>query len=108
MPAGSVALIQLAAYGAESQYLVGNPQMTYFKLVFRRHTNFALDTREITLTGPSVLRGDDEIKLKCIIPRNGDLISGLYLLIDIPDIYSGYQQNGSKSLGYRFQWIKEL
>ena len=111
MPAGSVALLQLAAYGAESQYLVGNPQMTYFKMVYRRHTNFALDTREIVLTGPYTLLGEDTVTLKCIIPRHGDLLSALYLLVDIPDVYSGYvtgDEDITPDAGYRFQWIKEL
>ena len=66
MPAGSVALLQLAAYGAESQYLTGNPQMTYFKLVFRRYTNFALDSREMLLTGPTTLLGEESITLKTL------------------------------------------
>lgn len=109
MPAGSVALIQLAAYGAESQYLTGNPQMTYFKLVFRRYTNFALDSREMLLTGPTTLLGEESITLKTVIPRHGDLLSALYVLVDVPDIYSGYLENANQpNVGYRFQWIQEL
>ena len=113
MPAGSVALAQLAAYGAESQYLTGNPQMTYFKLVFRRYTNFALDSREMVLTGPTTLLGEETITLKTVIPRHGDLLSALYLLVDLPDIYSGYRDNSgadpeAANAGYRFQWIHEL
>lgn len=112
MPAGSVALLQLAAYGAESQYLTGNPQMTYFKLVFRRYTNFALDSREMLLTGPTTLLGEESITLKTVIPRHGDLLSALYVLVDLPDIYSGYLDNSNQpnvpDVGYRFQWIQEL
>ena len=90
MPAGSVALLQLAAYGAESQYLTGNPQMTYWKMVYRRYTNFALDDREVTLTGPTALQPEEPITLKCVLPRHGDLVSALYLLVDLPDVYSDY------------------
>ena len=97
MTAGSVALAQLAAYGAESQYLTGNPQMTYFKLVFRRYTNFALDSREMVLTGPTTLLGEETITLKTVIPRHGDLLSALYLLVDLPDVYSGYRDNSGRN-----------
>lgn len=115
MPAGSVALLQLAAYGAESQYLTGNPQMTYWKMVYRRYTNFALDDREVTLTGPTALQPEEPITLKCVLPRHGDLVSALYLLVDLPDVYSDYvpadaggAHPDSPGMGRRFQWVPEL
>ena len=37
------ALMQLVAYGAQDVYLTGNPQMTFFKTVYRRHTNFSME-----------------------------------------------------------------
>ena len=42
-------LIQLAAYGAENLYIMGNPQITFFKSVYRKHTNFAMETIEQNL-----------------------------------------------------------
>ena len=36
-------ILQLAAFGEQDKYLTGNPQMTYFKIVYRRHTNFAIE-----------------------------------------------------------------
>ena len=41
MPGG---LLQIVAYGPQDVYLTGNPQITFFKVVYRRHTNFALET----------------------------------------------------------------
>ena len=48
MPGG---LLQLVAYGAQDVYLTGNPQITFFKIVYRRYTNFAIETVEHTFTG---------------------------------------------------------
>ena len=44
-------LMQLVAYGAQDIYITGNPQITFFKVVYRRHTNFAMETVEQSLTG---------------------------------------------------------
>jgi hypothetical protein len=41
-------LMQLVAYGAQDIYLTGNPQITFFKVVYRRHTNFAMEAIEQT------------------------------------------------------------
>ena len=46
-------LMQLVAYGAQDIYLTGNPQITFFKVVYRRHTNFAMECVEQTLSGTS-------------------------------------------------------
>ena len=44
-------LMQLVAYGAQDIYLTGNPQITFFKVVYRRHTNFAMESIEQTFSG---------------------------------------------------------
>ena len=44
-------LMQLVAYGAQDIYLTGNPQITFFKVVYRRHTNFAMESIEQTFNG---------------------------------------------------------
>ena len=71
-------LMQLVAYGAQDIYLTGNPQITFFKVVYRRHTNFSMEAIEQTWNGPSIGSG------RCIatISRNGDLIHGMYLEIN--------------------------
>ena len=45
-------LMQLVAYGAQDIYLTGNPQITFFKVVYRRHTNFSME--EIAQTMRSI------------------------------------------------------
>jgi hypothetical protein len=68
-------LMQLVAYGAQDVYLTGNPQITFFKVVYRRHTNFAVEAIEQTFNG-SVGFGK---RVSCQITRNGDLITKMYL-----------------------------
>ena len=47
--------MQLVAYGAQDIYLTGNPQITFFKVVYRRHTNFSMEAIEQTWNGTSTL-----------------------------------------------------
>jgi hypothetical protein len=67
-------LLQLVAYGAQDVYLTGNPQITFFKVAYRRHTNFALEAIEQTFNG-SVNFGS---RVTCQVTRNGDLINRIY------------------------------
>ena len=67
-------LIQLVAYGAQDVYLTGNPQITFFKVAYRRHTNFAIEAIEQTFNGTSSFGS----RVTCQITRNGDLISRVY------------------------------
>ena len=48
-------LMQLVAYGAQDIYLTGNPQITFFKVVYRRHTNFSMECIQQTINGASTL-----------------------------------------------------
>uniref|UniRef100_A0A6C0J4N1 Major capsid protein N-terminal domain-containing protein n=1 Tax=viral metagenome TaxID=1070528 RepID=A0A6C0J4N1_9ZZZZ len=67
-------LLQLVAYGAQDVYLTGNPQITFFKVVYRRHTNFAIEAIEQTPTGNNSLGS----RISVQITRNGDLINRVY------------------------------
>ena len=68
-------LMQLVAYGAQDVYLTGNPQITFFKVVYRRHTNFACEAIEQTFNGTPALGG----KATVPITRNGDLVTKMWL-----------------------------
>ena len=70
-------LLQLVAYGAQDVYLTGNPQITFFKVVYRRHTNFSLESIQQTFNGNAELGN----RITCQISRNGDLVHKLYLQI---------------------------
>ena len=67
-------LMQLVAYGAQDIYLTGNPQITFFKVVYRRHTNFSMESIEQTLSGSP----DFGKRVTATISRNGDLVSRLW------------------------------
>ena len=72
-------LMQLVAYGAQDIYLTGNPQITFFKVVYRRHTNFSMESIQQTING-SIDYGKS---VTTTISRNGDLIGRTYLEFDI-------------------------
>jgi hypothetical protein len=92
MPAGSLIQLQ-TAYAAQSIYLIANPQITFFKLVSMRHTNFASEyIREEFTTRPN-MDPAHFTKLSVDIERNGDLMSDTYFVIDLPDIYSSSIDN---------------
>jgi hypothetical protein len=67
--------MQLVAYGAQDVYLTGNPQITFFKVVYRRHTNFAMEAVEQTFNGTAA----EGKKVSCTVARNGDLLHKMYL-----------------------------
>ncbi len=71
--------MQLVAYGAQDVYLTGNPQITFFKVVYRRHTNFAMETIEETMSGNIGFNR----KTSVTIIRNGDLASECYLKVSL-------------------------
>ena len=72
-------LMQLVAYGAQDVYLTGNPQITFFKVVYRRHTNFAVEPIQQTWNGAP----DFGRTVTCNINRNGDLITNMYLAVTL-------------------------
>jgi hypothetical protein len=77
--------MQLVAYGAQDVYLTGNPQITFFKVVYRRHTNFACESIEQTFNG-SV---DFGRKVTATISRNGDLVTNCWVEATLPPTNSG-------------------
>ena len=74
-------LMQLVAYGAQDVYLTGNPKVTFFQAVYRRHTNFAMENIEQTVNGTAANNG----RVSVTIARNGDLISDMYIQMKSAD-----------------------
>ena len=73
-------LMQLVAYGAQDIYLTGNPQITFFKVVYRRHTNFSMEAIEQTWNGSEPSHTSSG-RCSATISRNGDLVHRMYLEI---------------------------
>lgn len=77
--------MQLVAYGAQDVYLTGNPQITFWKVTYRRHTNFAMESIEQTFNG----QADFGRRVTCTVSRNGDLAYRTYLQVTLPEIGQG-------------------
>jgi hypothetical protein len=75
-------LMQLVAYGSQDIYLTGNPQITFFKIVYRRHTNFSMECIQQTISGSDTLSDTYSTTGTVTISRNGDLLSQLYVRTD--------------------------
>ena len=86
MPAGG-GLLQLVAQGKQDVFLTGNPQITWFKMVYRRYTNFSVESQAIYFDGTP----DFGKRLTCVIPRRGDLLGPLLLELTLPQVK--YKEN---------------
>jgi len=72
-------LMQLVAYGAQDVFLTGKPEISFFKVVYRRHTNFAMESIEQTFNGNASLGS----RVTCTISRNGDLVTNMWLEVTV-------------------------
>jgi hypothetical protein len=74
--------MQLVAYGAQDVFLTGSPEITFWKVSYRRHTNFAMESIEQTFNG----QADFGRRVSCTISRNGDLAYRTYVQVTLPEI----------------------
>ena len=89
-------LIQLTAYGSQDVFLTGNPQITFFKAIYRRHTNFAME--DVKQDFKSTV--DFGKKVSCTISKHGDLLHDLLLQIDLPSV-----SLSTSARVNRFRWL---
>ena len=89
--------MQLVAYGAQDVYLTGNPQITFFKVVYRRHTNFSMESIEQVFNGTA----DFGKKVTATISRNGDLINRVWVVINTPSVTTSVTDSN-------FRWLNWL
>lgn len=88
-------LMQLVAYGAQDVFLTGTPEITFWKVSYRRHTNFAMESIEQTFSG----QADFGRRVTCTISRNGDLAYRTYLQVTLPQIDQNLNPSASTSAG---------
>jgi len=117
MPGG---LLQLIGTGAQNELVNGNPSMTHFRSVYRRHTNFAMEQIRLVFTASNLEFNVSTTKtLSCKVERIANLLHDCYIVLTMPDIWSPLKYTGatpmpagfdsrSNSMGYEFQWIKNL
>ena len=89
-------LIQIITYGAQDVYLTNNPHITFFKIVYRRHTDFSFEVYEHPILNNIKFGSKNAI----ILPRNGDLITNMYLKIVIDSV--------TPNPGSKFAWTRRL
>ena len=78
-------LLQLVAYGAQDAYITGNPHITFWKVLYKRHTNFAIEPFRVNFTGaPNYGQ-----RLVAVVNRNADLIWKTYVQVVLPDTFTG-------------------
>ena len=75
-------LLQLVAVGAQDNYLTGNPNVTFFRMAYRRHTNFAIESMAQTFSGTA----DFGKKVTTVLARTGDLVNKAFLEINLPTL----------------------
>lgn len=98
--------MQLTAYGSQDLYLTGTPDTTFFKLVYKRHTNFSTEYIEQPFTVLPTFTATQSTTSRCKIDRNGDLMLDAYLVYDLPALFSnknepvGWSENVGNDLIY--------
>ena len=92
-------LLQLAAYGAQDVYLTGNPQITFWKVVYRRYTNFAMESIEQNFDSDMAF---GKTKLVCTLSRSGDLVHKIWLQVNLgdPNVNENGAPRGTKTETY--------
>jgi hypothetical protein len=75
-------LMQLVSYGAQDVYISGNPQITFWKILYKRHTNFAVESIEVTFNG----QADFNRRVTAVINRNADLMYKTYVQVVLPEV----------------------
>ena len=68
--------------GDSDKYFTGNPKITFFKTIYRQHTNFGLETVRQDFNKVPLFGTERSVK----ISQNGDLINKVYLCIELPKI----------------------
>ena len=97
----TASLLQLVCAGSEDYYLVGNPNITYFKSVFKKHTPFSIERIQHFNTGSrKILFNDSTELIYKINTQYTDFLGSTYFNINLPEIYSTYP--------YKFLWIQDL
>jgi hypothetical protein len=92
-------IIDLICRGVEDLWLSGDPQITMFKIAYRRYSNFYMETQNVPLTGKQAFAKQDATnmyncgKLSGILPKIGDLVGNVYLKIKLPRLVAMYNES---------------
>lgn len=101
MPAGEIILV---AYGEENIVLSENPQISFFKIVYRRYTNFSIETVQVNF----LYEANFGKKYTVEIGKIGDLLHKMWLVLELPDIPIIYDYNNDINNKIKFKWTKKI
>jgi len=88
-------LLQLVAFGAQDAYLSSNPHITFWKILYKRHTNFAIEAFRVNFTG-APMYGQ---RIVAVVNRNADLIWKTYVEVTLPNTNNGIAALNSWTVG---------
>lgn len=105
MPGG---LVQLVAFGAQNYLLNGNPSVSFFKKVYKTHTNFAMESMRVVFN-KNYMKFKESTTLISKIKRNGDLVQDMYFVFELPEIPKVIRKNeNGVTIGDDFRFVKNL
>ena len=107
-------LLQLKFKSGFSNKLIGNPSISHYNIVYKKHTNFSIESYNIQLKNK--LLEEDSINSannRIHIPRYGDLLTDICFKFTLPNIYSGcYNENANtpdlNNIPYEFKWVENI
>jgi hypothetical protein len=108
MTVGALYQITNLNKNSANNFLDIDPQISFYKIVYRKHSRFAMENVSFNNLSRSTLDYDNNVTLKCDVPRNGDLLKSLYFTFELPNIYSGRKQTDNISSNFEFKWIKNI
>jgi hypothetical protein len=91
--------LQLVSKGNIDEFITGNPEVSFYQFVYKRHTNFALETYQL-IFGTKPVISPTERTYSCEISRHGSLLSDLYFCFTLPAVCSSDK--------YKFRWVKNV
>ena len=94
------ALLQLVAMGNQDTFFNGNPQISFFKCVYKKYSNFAIESKFVNFDSVQYLNYEQPTRLFVNLPKYGDLLSKIYFEFTLPDIYS--------SIDNKFKWVDSI
>jgi hypothetical protein len=100
----SGSLVQIVSYGSQNIYLTADPTVTFFKTVYRRHTNFATEEIEQSFMG----QADFGKRVTALISRNGDLVYRVCLQVELPEIEPSISGRWTDDVGHHLIKTVEL
>ena len=108
MTVGALYQIKNLNTNSANNFLELNPQISFYKIVYRKYSKFAMENIQFNNLSRNTLDNDNNVTIKCDVPRNADLLKSLYFTFELPDIYSGKKTINAQSTNYEFKWIKNI